>query len=113
MLTDFNKMEEKEKWRFDLFFASNFLSFSFLIFFFSSKARNTFKIKDARLKKSTFLRQDDKVVAPYGYKDNQWFSYDDEQSLEIKSRYVIDHGLVRLKPNLSIFCSLSFVRNVE
>jgi hypothetical protein len=37
------------------------------------------------------------VVAPYGYKDNQWFSYDDEQSLEIKSRYVLDHGLVRLK----------------
>jgi hypothetical protein len=36
-------------------------------------------------------------VAPYGYKDNQWFSYDDEQSLEIKSRYVLDHGLVGLK----------------
>ena len=102
MLTDFDKMEEKEKWRFDIFFASNFFSFSFLIFFLF-KSTKYFQDKRRSPKKSTFLRQDDKVVAPYGYKDNQWFSYDDEQSLEIKSRYVIDHGLVRLKPNLSIF----------
>ena len=33
------------------------------------------------------------MVAPYGYKGDQWFSYDDEKSLEIKSQYVLDQNL--------------------
>ena len=37
--------------------------------------------------------QDDKVVGPYGYRGNQWFSFDDEQSLEIKSQYALDREL--------------------
>ena len=33
------------------------------------------------------------MVAPYCYKGDQWFSYDDEKSFEVKAKYILDHQL--------------------
>ena len=37
--------------------------------------------------------QEEKVVAPYCFKGDQWFSYDDEKSFEMKANYILDHDL--------------------
>ena len=39
-----------------------------------------------------FLIQDDKVVAPYAVKDNNWIGFDDEKSIKIKSEYIKREG---------------------
>jgi chitinase len=33
------------------------------------------------------------MVAPYVYKDNHWFGYDDETSVAAKASYVVERGL--------------------
>ncbi|CAB4066609.1 E3.2.1.14 [Lepeophtheirus salmonis] len=38
------------------------------------------------------LVRDPRVVAPYIYKGNQWFSFDDIQSIKIKSEYILEQG---------------------
>lgn len=32
-------------------------------------------------------------MAPYVYKDNLWFGYDDEASIAVKANYVLEQGL--------------------
>ncbi len=40
----------------------------------------------------TYILQDDKVVAPYAYKGNDWLGYDDVESVDYKARYAKDNG---------------------
>ena len=39
-----------------------------------------------------FSFQDDKVVAPYAVKGNNWIGFDDEKSIKIKSEYIKREG---------------------
>jgi len=37
--------------------------------------------------------RDEHIGAPYVYKDDVWFGYDDEESIRLKSQYIIEMGL--------------------
>ena len=39
-----------------------------------------------------FLIQEDKVVAPYAVNGENWLSFDDEESIKIKSEYIKQQG---------------------
>ena len=42
--------------------------------------------------KPILIKQNEKVVAPYGVKDLSWLGFDDEESIRIKSEYIKQEG---------------------
>ena len=43
-------------------------------------------------KSALFWTQDEYVVAPYAFNGGKWLGFDDEESVRIKSQYILDEG---------------------